>query len=49
MLSLECLIHCVYAQIALENMAVMNCRIDKISTKAIHDVGITKFTFEKNM
>lgn len=37
------------SQIALENMAVMNCRIDKIAAKAIHDVGITKFTFEKNM
>lgn len=41
--------HFDFFQIVLENFAVINCRIESIEKRAIHDVGITKFTLEKNL
>ncbi|CRK91252.1 CLUMA_CG004932, isoform A [Clunio marinus] len=34
--------------IAIENLAVTNCKIEKIATKAINSIGISKFMFKGN-
>lgn len=37
-----------FQQAILQNMAVTNCKIGKIESKAIHSVGISSFIFENN-